>query len=441
MANRWPISSGNWSNAAIWSGSLIPTAADVVYSNGRIVNIDTDVSFTTIRNDASASAVVVGGFFIPNNGITITGNIFGNYGIVATNEYVIRCTGSNSSTIIGNISTGGSNYMVGISMVQGSSLTVTGSVQCSALLSGGGTNNRAIFTTSSGSLRISGSVSSGGNGSSLGTLHINGATTVDIRGEVSSRVGTLPGPVILTQGSANINIVGDVVTGVSLAINMNTGTSILTITGSVYQLPTSTATSQITVGGTSCNINVTGSISAGVAAPAIICTITGNSTLRGPIYASTIFPGISFTTVTTHIVSATGPFYNANGRNAVFAPNLQLLSGSTPTWTFDTETYAEQRTLYTLNYPGNFPSTSNVRQGTVFGDTAQFTGTVAIPSTGSVLKGVLVNNVTGSASFTTQNVWSTLTSSLTASNSLGARLRNTATVASDGILIALTGSL
>jgi len=441
MANRWPISSGNWSNAAIWSGSLIPTAADVVYSNGRIVNIDTDVSFTTIRNDASASAVVVGGFFIPNNGITITGNIFGNYGIVATNEYVIRCTGSNSSTIIGNISTGGSNYMVGISMVQGSSLTVTGSVQCSALLSGGGTNNRAIFTTSSGSLRISGSVSSGGNGSSLGTLHINGATTVDIRGEVSSRVGTLPGPVILTQGSANINIVGDVVTGVSLAINMNTGTSILTITGSVYQLPTSTATSQITVGGTSCNINVTGSISAGVAAPAIICTITGNSTLRGPIYASTIFPGISFTTVTTHIVSATGPFYNANGRNAVFAPNLQLLSGSTPTWTFDTETYAEQRTLYTLNYPGNFPSTSNVRQGTVFGDTAQLTGTVAIPSTGSVLKGVLVNNVTGSASFTTQNVWSTLTSSLTASNSLGARLRNTATVASDGILIALTGSL
>jgi hypothetical protein len=29
MANRWPIASGNWSDSAIWSGSLIPTAADV----------------------------------------------------------------------------------------------------------------------------------------------------------------------------------------------------------------------------------------------------------------------------------------------------------------------------------------------------------------------------------------------------------------------------
>ena len=132
MPNRWPISSGNWSNAAIWSGSLIPTASDVVYSNGKIVNIDTNVSFTTLRNDASASAVLVGGYFIPNNGVTLTGNILGMYGVGAVNEHVLRCTGSNSSTIIGNISTGGSNYMVAVSMANGSSLTVTGSVQRSS---------------------------------------------------------------------------------------------------------------------------------------------------------------------------------------------------------------------------------------------------------------------------------------------------------------------
>ena len=440
MPNRWPITSGNWSNAAIWSGSLIPTASDVVYSNGQIVNIDTNITATTIRNDASASAVVNGGFFIPNNGVTITSNVFGNYGIVANNEYVIRCTGSNSSTIIGNISTGGSNYTVGVSMVQGSSLTVTGSVQCSSNLSGGGTSNRAIFTSSSGSLRISGSVLSGGNGSSFGTIHINGATTVDIRGEVSSRVGSLPGPAILTQGNANINIVGDVVTGVALSINMNTGTSILTITGSVYQLPTSAAGNQIAVTGTSCNVNVSGSISAGVAAPAITCTITGNSTFRSPIYASNLFPGISFTTVTTHIVNATGPFYNANGRNAVYAPNLQLLSGSTTSWTFDTETFGEQRTLYTADFPGNFPSTSNVRQGVTFGNTGQFTGVVAIPVASNVLKGVSVGNTTGSASFTTQNVWAYATASMTASNSIGNRLRNIATVATDAALITTKGT-
>jgi hypothetical protein len=441
MPNRWPISSGNWSNSAIWSGSLIPTASDVVYSNGQIVNIDTNVSFTTLRNDASASAVVNGGFFIPNNGVTMTGNIFGNYGIGAITEHVVRCTGSNSSVIIGNISTGGNNYTVGISMANGSSLTITGSVQCSSNTGGGGTTNRAILMNSTGSLLVTGSVLSGGNGNSLGTIHVTATGTIRIIGNVTSLVGSLPGPVILVQGNPNITIQGDIVSGVSTAINVNTGTSTLTITGSVYQSPNATATSQILVAGTSCNINISGSIFAGPAAPGISCTITGNSTLRGPIYASILYPGISFTTATTHIVNATGPFYNVNNRNAVFAPNLQLISGSTPTWTFDTETYAEQRILYTQSYPGNFPAASNVRQGTVFGDTAQFTGTVAIPSTGSVLKGVPVDNTTGSASFDTQNAWSALTSSLTVTGSLGARLRNISTVATTAVAIAEKGKL
>jgi hypothetical protein len=441
MPNRWPISSGNWSNSAIWSGSLIPTASDVVYANGQTVNIDTNVSFTTLRHDASASAVVAGGFFIPNNGITMTGNILGAYGTGAITEHVLRCTGSNSSVLIGGISTSGNNFMVAVSMANGSSLTVTGSVQCSPITVGGGTTNRAILMASTGSLVITGSVLSGGNGNSLGTIHATAAGTIRIIGNVTSLVGALPGPVILVQGNPNITIQGDVVSGVSTAINVNTGTSTLTITGSVYQSPNATSTSQILVAGTRCDINISGSISAGPAAPGISCTITGNSTLRGPIYASILYPGISFTTATTHIVNATGPFYNVNNRNAVFAPNIQLLSGSTTTWTFDTETALEQRTLYTQNWPGNFPAASNVRSGVVFGDTNQFTGTVAIPPTGSVLKGVPVDNTTGSASFNTQNVWGINTNLLTVTGSLGARLRNTATVATDGAAIASKGKL
>jgi hypothetical protein len=441
MPNRWPISSGNWSNSAIWSGSLIPTASDVVYANGQTVNIDTNVSFTTLRHDASASAVVAGGYFIPNNGVTMTGNILGAYGTGAITEHVLRCTGSNSSTLIGNISTSGNNFMVAVSMANGSSLTVTGSVQCSPITVGGGTTNRAILMASTGSLVITGSVLSGGNGNSLGTIHATAAGTIRIIGNVTSLVGALPGPVILVQGNPNITIQGDVVSGVSTAINVNTGTSTLTITGSVYQSPSATATSQILVAGTSCNINISGSIFAGPAAPGISCTITGNSTLRGPIYASILYPGISFTTATTHIVNATGPFYNVNNRNAVFAPNIQLLSGSTTTWTFDTETALEQRTLYTADYPGNFPSASNVRQGTVFGNTGQFTGIVVIPVASNVLKGVPIGNTTGSASFNTQNVWSVLTSSLNATGSIGERLRSASTVAIDANLITLTGSL
>ena len=57
MPNRWPIASGNWSNAAIWSGSLIPTAADDVFTNNRIVNIDIDATIRSIRNSATGSAI------------------------------------------------------------------------------------------------------------------------------------------------------------------------------------------------------------------------------------------------------------------------------------------------------------------------------------------------------------------------------------------------
>jgi hypothetical protein len=221
---------------------------------------------------------------------------------------------------------------------------------------------------------------------------------------------------------------------------MSTGTSVLTITGSIYQLPSSTSTLQINIGGTRCDVNVSGSVTAGLTGTAINHATAGSSNIRGPVSSSIGVVGVAFSNA-SHILTATGPFYNTNNRNAVFAQNLQLISGSTPTWTFDTETYGEQRTLYTLNYPGNFPATTNVRQGITFGDTSQFTGTVAMPSASNVLLGVPLDNTTGSASFNTQNVWSVLTSSLNAMGSIGERLRSASTVAIDANLITLTGSL
>ena len=55
--------------------------------------------------------------------------------------------------------------------------------------------------------------------------------------------------------------------------------------------------------------------------------------------------------------------------------------------------------------------------------------------------GVAVDNTSGSASFTTQNVWAYATASMTASNSIGARLRNIATVATDAASIITKGTL
>jgi len=64
MPNRWPIANGNWSNAAIWSGSIIPTASDDVYANNQTVVIDTDVTVFRMTNAASSSAILGGGTFL-----------------------------------------------------------------------------------------------------------------------------------------------------------------------------------------------------------------------------------------------------------------------------------------------------------------------------------------------------------------------------------------
>jgi hypothetical protein len=462
MPNRWPIASGSWSNSTIWSGSIIPTASDDVFTNNQRVNIDIDVTIRSIRNSATGSAIASAAqanCFYLNNGVTLTANAGGVIGAVNNASFfpTIIVSGSSSATIIANI-TSSLGFGCAILMQNGASLTITGSV------TPGNTDSqpqqRTIYSTSTGSLRILGSVLNGGSTYFGSTIWLTADTRTDIVGNVFGSIGISGFYTIETSAASIITITGSIIGSsvqpVAVIGNLSTGTVIISgsvtsgvgglgilnnSTGTVIVTGSVTAVSGYGINNASTGtVSVLGNVKAGTTNSGIVSTTAGRITVTGTVSSSIAFPGVQSTSATA-TNTFTGPFYNANGRNAVFAPNIQLISGSTPTWTFATDTNLEQRTLYTLNYPGNFPATTNVRQGTIFGDTAQFTGTVAIPSTGFVLRGVPVDNTTGSASFTTQNVWSTPTSSLTASNSLGARLRNTATVASDGILIALTGSL
>ena len=462
MPNRWPISSGNWSNAAIWSGSLIPTAADDVFTNNQIVFVDTDVTIRSIRNSSTGSAVASAAqsnCFYLNNGITLTANAGGVIGAVNNASFfpTIIVSGSSSATIIANITSSGT-YANAILMTTGSSLTITGSI------TPGTTDTqpqqRTIRSTSTGSLRISGSILNGGSTYFGSTILLSAATRLDINGSVFGSIGISGFYTIETSAASIITITGSIIGSsvqpVAVIGNLSTGTVIISgsvtsgagglgilnnSTGTVIVTGSVTAVSGYGINNASTGIiSVSGSVTAGTSNSGIISTTAGRITVIGPISSSISFPGVQSTSTTaTNIV--TGPFLNVNNRNAVFAQNLQLISGSTPTWTFDTETYAEQRTLYTQNYPGNLPSASNVRSGIMFGDINQFTGTAVIPPSSSVLKGVPVDNTTGSASFTTQNVWGINTNLLTVTGSLAARLRNVATVATDGAAIASKGKL
>ena len=457
MPNRWPITSGNWSNAAIWSGSIIPTASDDVYANNQSVYIDTDITVTSLRS-GTITGVTNGGIYYLNDGITATVTSLilpGN----STSTAMIFISSSNSATIsCPNMATSGFSYTV-IQLNNSANLTYTGSVNPPR----GGTL-AGIIHNSTGTLNIRGNVTVAQVNGSRGVIFQGGGTLNVIGNVIGGTAGvnhailqqTIGGTINitgnLTGGVANsfalrvtnnniITINGNLTSAGSPALFVNSGASTITITGSLSSTGAQSAYLDNSTGNGT-NITVSGSVISldSATGEAFRKTTSGTVLIRGPIYSGNNATGI-FTNANVANLFLTGPFYNRNNRNAVYAPIFQLISGSTPTWTFDTETYAEQRTLYTQNYPGNFPSTSNVRQGTVFGDTSQFTGVVAIPSTGSVLRGVPVDNTTGSASFDTQNVWGINTNNLITTGSLGQRLRNVATVATDGAAIASKGNL
>jgi len=86
MPNRWPINSGSWSDSAIWSGSLIPNAADDVFLNNQTVTLDQTIIVRSINNTATGSAIAGGQL-----------NIYSDYDIAATPTGI----SSNGATVTG----------------------------------------------------------------------------------------------------------------------------------------------------------------------------------------------------------------------------------------------------------------------------------------------------------------------------------------------------
>jgi len=431
MPNRWPITSGNWSNSATWSGSIIPTASDDVFANNQIVTIDTNITVTSLRNSATSSAIAQGTYII-NNGVTITSPT-----IISSTGSMMLISQSNSATIIGNLSCATTASAICVSMSATSSLTITGNISTG----GNATNIRGIVNSSIGTLRISGSINAPGNSTSYTLYKPGGTGTVIITGSIFGAVATT---IRHESNSTSYYILGDLISTTTPCFQDNAGGTSnpqLYITGNIYAGPNQ-PTATIYKTGTGGFFSVSGSVIAG--GVAAIEAAASTIIINGAIIASNNAPAVATGTglsIPAGIVYATGPFYNVNNRNAVFTPNLQLISGSTPTWTFDTETYGTQRTLYTDRDPQTYPSASDVRTGITYGATNELTGSVIIPPTSSVTQGVLVDTATGSASFTIQNAWTIPTSSLTGSTAIGTRLKNTATVANVAAAISSKGTI
>jgi hypothetical protein len=418
MANRWPITSGNWSNSAIWSGSIIPTASDDVYANNQTVTIDQNITVTSLRN-AAITGVTQGGRFVIVDNYTINST-----NIVGVPSACLIYTGSNGATINGNIAQGGFTTFNFISSLNlsgtGGIINISGSIPC---ITNANKYNIAV-TTANQTINFTGSIIATSLDPTNRAFSISaGPNTYNILGNIT---GSGAIPFFCNGNRVDINITGSCrSTSIYYVISSPGAASTINITGSVIG-PFLTSTAVHTT-------RINGSLSAGVsAAAAITDTSNGILIVNGPISSSTTAVGVSSTgTGATNIF--TGPFYNTGSFNAVYAYRMQMLSTSSQ-WQFDTETAGVSKTLYTSNQLPGVPQQTDVRKGTQYN--FGLTGSLAMPDPTVVKNGVATDNTTGSAIFTAQDLFDIKTQTITTSGSIGILLTGASTVQTVGATLA-----
>jgi hypothetical protein len=222
-AARTASVSGNWSDTATWGGSAVPTNGDAVTINAAItVTVDTNANCTSINTLAPTPI---------NNGITIIGtNSLNVSGAISMARSV---TASRSTTIA----------------VGGGSLTA-GSI---ALLAQTGASQYTEITISTGSVTVTGNITSAGVSS---RITFTGAGTLNVGG--SFLTSTAAGTFTRSTGTVNYNAAGAQTVGVYSYNNLTlsgsgakTMTSVTTIGGnlSVSDSATMTGNAAFTVGG------------------------------------------------------------------------------------------------------------------------------------------------------------------------------------------------
>lgn len=469
MPNRWPIANGNWSDAAIWSGSIIPTASDDVYANLKTVVIDTDVTVFRMTNSASGSAILGGGTFLLANGVTLTAT--SETGITPNTPpasgSVLLISGSNSATIIGNmrpIRNSGVGWPSGsrgltLRVWDDAQVTITGSVAGNS----GFVGSVGITVSGSGAVvNISGSVE-GGPGAG-GVTGQNGITvsprgSVNINGPVSlfNITDLSSGAAISFASPDTLIITGSVYQGNNTQTIIGVSTGLVFISGSLIGRTVSTGTilAKTSTGDITLIGDITGST---VGGSAISHTSTGTIIVSGSIIkrgagipisttgaSTTIVTGsISFTgsisgpviSSTSGLVRIASPVASFNTFNPIYSPKIEFFSDSTLYYTVQSDTFNQTVTFYDTSYTSSLPAQTDVRSGSLYGGSNEFSGSMIVPSTSSVRYGVPVDNTTGSATLTPQDILNYATQNLTGSNSIGARLKNIATVQTTAATIA-----
>ena len=272
-----------------------------------------------------------------------------------------------------------------------------------------------ILVNSTGTLNIVGNVSSTitGVGAPVSTLLISAAATVNITGNVTSSTNTNIASCAIVASAGILNITGNTNANVVPAIYLSGPVNYNQI-GNVNASTVQPAIYNVT---TAATISVTGIITAGTGSPAIYSAFALVSGYGSGTY-----------------VKVSGNVINSTNNMAIVAPRVTI-DTNTSSWLFQIST-GGNRTLYAAGVALGNPATTNVRLGTVYGASSEFTGTLIVPSPSNVLQGVGTDATVGTLLMTPADFWNYLIASGFTANSIGDRLQNAATVATTGGQIA-----
>lgn len=382
MANRYATKTGVWSDTTVWDGGTLPGPGDVVRPNTFTVTIDQNITVGSLANSAAAPAAAGGSFVVSS----ITG----------------------TRTLTCDISAAGSTGGLAVSATSGT-LDIVGT-----LVRAGSTN-----------------------------LAINGACTVNLSGSVPGASGSAP--CVTVNAAATFRVGGNVTAGTNSSghgINVTVGGALIEVTGDVRGgLSTSAIGVNFTHTGTAGNLIIGGNVYADVGAGAQGANAGGtyNIDIAGEVRASNNTHGVNHTG--NGLVRLGGPARGAaNNTVAVYARRIvSAPSGSGVQWRIKDDAGspadANDAILVPDGQDENPPDEADVREGVTYG--VGLEGTMAVPTASNVLVGVPVDHTVGTAttsptSVDPADVWDYLTASASVAGSMGARLRDAATVASTG---------
>lgn len=376
MANVRAFRSGNWSDT---NPATSPWGTGgVLYAPAAGDDVYSD-NFTihvdtsvTVNSVTNASATSR----LWKDGATTTAAANGTFNLL---DGIVLAAGSvignnSSSVVISTVSLTGTN---------------TGYVVSNSIIGGVGNGSQVgVTSTSSGILYVTGAVSGGSANN----------------GNCSGIVNSGPGSVIVTGNCSGGSSTGS---GSPVGINNSSVGSIILVGNSV--------------GGSS-----------GSTAYGINNSSTGTAIIVGNVVATSATNAFVSSNANAINKISGNIINNSNGTAAIYATRYVV----NPVPTNSVIQYSNTNMFTTDSLSAfSMPPVSAVRSGVSFANSS-LTGTCKVPSANSVNIGVPVDNTVGTAFLTPATLFDASVASLTASDSLGARLKNSATVQSVGNVIA-----